>query len=124
MYDPESAVPVIDVLYPEVSFQIEGETYRLRFDMEAISLFQIGTGINLVADKFEFSALVALLWAGLNRFHSGISIETVESWVNVKSAQAFFLLILKALKESLPDAEPKQDGEEVADPATLDPQSA
>lgn len=115
----QPSATVIDFTFPEVSFQIGEETYRLRFDFEAISAFQYGSGINLITDTWELSALnlVALLWAGLRRFHPDVTFEKVESWVTVKSSQQLYKLALQAMQESLPEPDPPKTAEDVlADP--------
>ena len=48
------SIPVIDHTFPDVSFLVDGVIYRLRFDFDAIAIFQHGTGINLVP---EFAAI-------------------------------------------------------------------
>lgn len=118
MHLATSEIPEIDHTFPEVSFKIAGVTYSLRYDFEAIGIFQHATGINLIADRFELNALnlIALLNAGLHRFHPEIEFKQIEGWINVKSAQALWQLALQGLKESLPEPKAIETESPDADP--------
>lgn len=118
MTDRYSIDSDFDPVSRETAFKFEGEPYRLSFDFEAIYSFYVATGVNPLFQAIgeDPSSLLALLYCGLHKYHSDISMELLKKWLSaVPVMRAFYLLLTKAF-EALKEDPPKEGEGETENP--------
>jgi hypothetical protein len=108
---PEKKMLVLDSAARETEFIVDGETYRLRFNFEAIAGFEEGTGINPISEPIPPTTfnIMCLLYAGLQAHHSEITMETVESWFNDQNGVQLGKVAFEAFYGSLPEPKAKDE---------------
>jgi hypothetical protein len=113
MSDELKEVPCIDPVAPDFEFKVGDETYRLRYDLRSVAVFERATGRNMIIDGIgtETTNIVIALWAGILANHPEVKIEDVGNWFTLKTSRSFYRTVFDALKASLPDVE----GNEVAE---------
>jgi hypothetical protein len=83
-------LPTIDTAASETEFVVDGKTYRLRYNIEAIQTFEKGVGFNPVYEDFKptIANFSVLLFVGMLAHQPDINLETVQSWFFNKPAVA------------------------------------
>lgn len=80
---------VIDLAAKETELVVNGETYKIRYNFDALAGFEEGTGINPAIQPISPTLfnLMCLLYAGLHQHHPDLAIETVKSWFNESASE-------------------------------------
>jgi hypothetical protein len=98
-------IPVLDSAARETEFTVDGVTYRLRYNFDAIAGFEEGTGINPAIESIPPTILnfMSLLYAGLRAHHPEVTIETVQSWFNEETSAQLCKLAYESFYGTLPE---------------------
>ncbi len=107
---------VIDPTLPDVSLKVGGKVRHLVFDYYAIILAEKLTGENMLSGLFEanFTSLGGMLFAALLHSDPELKLETVQSWINFKSAAVIHQALLSAWIGSKPEPKEGVPGEALA----------
>lgn len=84
----------------EVSLQLDGKTYRLKWATNAICEFEdlMGGGLPTLGPMAtSVKALRAMIWAALREFHPEITLKQVTEWFDVHGIELFLDPIKKAM---------------------------
>jgi hypothetical protein len=102
-------IPVLDSAARETEFVVDGETYRLRYNFDAIAGFEEGTGINPALEPVSPTIynFMSLLYAGLRAHHPEVTIEIVMGWFNETNSAELCKIAYESFYGALP--EPKKD---------------
>lgn len=101
----------------EAEFEVEGRTYRLRYDWNAAVEFEAATGraisdvlADLAAQRVSATALRGLLWAGLRCSEPKLTLEAVGEILDRLGRRAAIQLCGSALRFYFPElGEPPPD---------------
>jgi hypothetical protein len=118
MANTVAGVPGADPTLPKVPIELNGTTYHLAFDFNSLAMAEKVTGINPMADEFQFSPLMVrgLLWASLLPGNPGLTLEQVGSWIRWNDRARLCAAIVEALRGSQAEPDPEK--------AASDPQLA
>lgn len=107
---------VVSTAIPDFTVTIEGETYFLRYDFNALLAFQKETGTNPLTVGFTVGMqnFSELFWSGLHTKHPKVTLDQVKSWITIENAGELFAFIEAAFDAAFP--EPPQAKESPADP--------
>lgn len=108
----------------EAEFTVDGETYRLKFDWNAAAEFEEAAGrpisdalMDVVREKLSARSLRAMLWAGLQTHHKGISLATAGRFIDVLGRVETSRLMGRALRYYFPEIPlPAGEGEDPGNP--------
>ena len=101
--------PGLDPTLPDVELVINGKTYQLCYDHNAIVQAEKATGINLLESAFRIQsaeALRGMLWASVLKQNPDLTIEEVGTWLNPRNFLTVREALLAAWFGSVP--EPKE----------------
>ncbi len=98
---------------PTVRFaklKIDGDTYSLAFDFNALALAESMTGLNLMQalrslDNLSVSQTRGLLYASLQKAHSKMTVSEVGGLLHFRTIPLITDAISEAITNSLPESE-------------------
>ena len=102
---------------PTVRFaklHIDGKTYSLAFDFNALAIAESMTGVNLMQalralDNLSVSQTRGLLYASLLKAHSKMTVAEVGSLLHFKTIPLITDALSEAITNSMPDAETEEN---------------
>ena len=101
--------PGLDSTLPNVPLVINGTTYHLCFDFNAVATVEAETGINLfTADQTKFSPVTfrAMFYASLVKGHPDLTLEQVGSLITPKTLPGIATAVSQTWADS--SAEPDE----------------
>jgi hypothetical protein len=88
----------------KASITVEGRTYRIFYDLDAIEMFYLIFGVNPAIEGVGLQPmrLAVLLWCGLLRYEPKIESDFVKSWFTPRSMRDLAVGTFKAWSLSVP----------------------
>ena len=99
----------MSAVVPKVEVAVNGTTYTLAFDFNALARAEELTKLNLLRaldfQSLSASTFRALLFASLLRFHPELTLEGTGSLINSKTAPELMSAVVKAWVNATPEPE-------------------
>jgi len=113
-----AGVPGKDPTLPSVAIELQGNTYHLAYDFNAICAYEDHVGENLLIafepDQLTSKKLRALLWAGLLKENPDLTLQQAGALFAFPDMGRVTEAVAKALTASRPEAtSPNDTGEAV-----------
>jgi hypothetical protein len=96
----------------EASFEVDGKTYRLRYDWNAAAEFEDAAGrplsdalLDVAREKLSAKSLRAMLWAGLQQEHPEATLKDVGRLIDRTGRREAQRLMGSALRYFFPELE-------------------
>lgn len=109
-----AGVPGLDPTLPNVELVLNGATFQLSYDHNAIAQAEAVTGHNLLEAAYYIptaTILRGMLWASVLKAHPEVTIEEVGAWINPRNFRVIREALLAAWFGSVPDQKEGEAGE-------------